>query len=154
MNNLFKKLLLILLYPFVYIFHPQIRRANALRIKYWAMDRDFFKEERKKLTLIGLFSFTFWFGFLYGLPAMTFAVSSILHQSVINMDKANAAAISQETPDLDKFVNETVIIQTKANPLAENIKEEIKEEESKSEKELTFDEKIKLMKERAKENNS
>jgi hypothetical protein len=149
--KIFKKLLLVFLYPFVYIFHPKIRRANALRIKYWAMDRDFFKQERKKIVFIGLLSFSFWFGFIYLLPAMVYSVSSIAQQSMSNMSNAHSSAISQKTPELDKFKDPNVIVKSVVNPKSEAIVLSAKSEEVN--KEPTFDDKIEAMKERAKKNN-
>lgn len=145
------KLLLVLLYPFVYLFHPRLRRANALRIKYWAMDRDFFKQERKQLMLIGFISFSFWFGFIYLLPAMVYSISSIAHQSMNNMSDAHSSAISQETPDIDKFEDPNVIVKSVVNPDSKAIVLSSAPEETKAEP--SFDDKIEAMKERAKKNN-
>jgi hypothetical protein len=45
MTNTMAKLILWLVFPFVYLLHPRLRKYHALRLKYWAKDKDFFKQE-------------------------------------------------------------------------------------------------------------
>ena len=62
--KIFTKIFLLLLYPFVYLFHPEIRKMNASRAKYWLMDNDFFKKELKLISLSSVIAILF-YGFLF-----------------------------------------------------------------------------------------
>ena len=108
-----KKLILILIYPFVYLFHPRIRRANALRIKFWAMDRDFFREERKTLSAIALFSFMLYGGLIYALPALYLTGGFIIKESFNNVAEVNVALIRDEQANIDDRVSKEIELKTK-----------------------------------------
>ncbi len=79
--NFFIKLILLVIYPFVYLFHPKMRKLHTSRIKYWAVDRDFFKDEIKSITTIGVLAFAFYFFVFYGF-AMTVGGAAKLNHAI------------------------------------------------------------------------
>jgi hypothetical protein len=117
-----KKLLLILIYPFVYLFHPRIRRANALRIKYWAMDKDFFREERKAIGSIGLLSVIVYGGLVYGIPALYLAGGHIVKASFENVGEVNKVLISPERQNITNRVSANIEVKTEVSPAYANIR--------------------------------
>lgn len=135
MSRFFYKALLVVMYPFVYLFHPRIRRANALRIKYWAADRDFFRQERKQLTLIAIAGASIYASLLYAIPAMVFTTSYVATETIRNTQAAHKAAIRQETPSLNELpeINHPVFYEE--NDEAETVVEAAKPAELTTEKE-------------------
>jgi len=74
------KIFLIIIYPFVYILHPRMRQYHALRIKYWAVDRDFFIEEFRTI-LYAIFAalFGYW-SLFYGVGLIHSAWTKGTHE--------------------------------------------------------------------------
>lgn len=131
MKRFFSKVLLILIFPFAVLFHKRLRESATLRLKFWAMDRDFFHKERKQLSSIAIVAFLGWALLVYGLPAIVFTTTSVAIKSGDGMAAAHKAAIENTTPDLDKTEEMNKAIKTVAKDM-EQIHQKAKAIEEKS----------------------
>lgn len=138
MNNFISKAALILLYPFIYLLHPRVRKANALRIKYWSMDKDFFYTERKAIFQSVIFGSVFYLGLVYAIPALVYAVSYTVNKTTDNIAFALKKANEQEGLPIDANIKNLIIVKPITNQEAELIVKKIvkklevkKDEESK-----------------------
>lgn len=105
------KIIFFLIYPFVYLLHPQLRRSHQLRIKYWLMDNSFFKEQFK-IIAISFFVAIFCYGFLFhgigilvaGTKSATYTIQQNIEKSVEEYEESKAS--NPETRS--KFNNDIV----------------------------------------------
>ena len=90
--RLLGKLFLILIYPFVYALHPRMRKYHALRLKYWAMERDFFKTERRLVVHSTLIAAAWYIMIWHGIGYINATYIKASHEVVENIREAKREA--------------------------------------------------------------
>ena len=115
------KIILLLLYPFAFIFHPKLRQYQVNRIKYWASDNDYLKEEfdgLSKLLLVGTAFYLLLFigiNFTYSTFILsTKKIGTQISETVykINIDKNTSA-------DDKEFFNKNIVAEVKTVNISE-----------------------------------
>lgn len=145
------KLLLILVYPFVYLLNPRIRRANALRIKFWAADRDFFQEERKVLIASSACAFLFYAGIVLGIPSLYWIAGHTVKASMENISAVNKSLIRTSQSNINERDHTALELHAKPNKAYEEMMAAKAKKEAEKLKELEPDQEIQSLLQQAKD---
>ena len=89
--NVCVKIVLFFLYPFIYLFHPQMRKYHSSRAKYWLADNDFFKHELNYLKTSITVAVISYLVIFYGASTVFYTTHTVTDAVIENYSDAHDA---------------------------------------------------------------
>lgn len=138
-----KNILLFICYPIALIINKDLRKYQKNKIKYWAMDNNYFQNEFKSISNIFLISISIYIFLFFGLAFILKSVMFVVNGVDESLSKAHYEIHNKNFIDAtnkESFTNANIVVEKETVEINEqeykdnkndiNVKDDIKETES------------------------